>query len=272
MANVQPLRSYATLRNTSAMTAAPRTLRDMVLEEHLNDPSKKQQYVTAMFDIIAPKYDRFTRWFSFGMDAVWKKELLEHVKDKVKPDATCIDLASGTGDLSFAVAQIVPQGHVTGIDFSAEMVNIAKMRAEAALAPNVSFQEGDMMALDLADRSVDLVTIGYGLRNVPDLRAALCQIARVLKPGGILANLDFNRPRNVVWRFLFLTYLTIIGNLYGWCMHGEGPVYGYIARSIAKFVTLQELSDEMKAADLEVLVTNPKLFGGVCMQIARKRA
>src|SRR5215831_9759738 len=103
MGNVQPSRSYETLRNTSATTAAPRTLRNMVLEEHLNDPSKKQRYVTAMFDIIAPKYDRFTRWFSFGMDAVWKKELLEHVKDKVRPGATCIDLASGTGDLSFAV-------------------------------------------------------------------------------------------------------------------------------------------------------------------------
>src|SRR5262249_32635711 len=127
-------------------------------------------------------------------------------------------------------------------------------------------------SLDLADGSVDLVTIGYGLRNVPDFRAALCQIARVLKPGGIVANLDFTLPCNAIWRFMFLSYLTIMGNLYGWWMHGEGPVYGYISRSIAAFVTLQELSKEMEAAGLEVLVTSPKLLGGVCLHVARKRA
>src|SRR5436190_14363151 len=101
-------------------TSGP-TLRNMDLEEHLNDPSKKQQYVTTMFDIIAPKYDGFTRWFSFGMDAAWKKELLGHVKDKVPPTGNCVDLASGTGDLSFAVSQIVPQGKETGIDISPDM-------------------------------------------------------------------------------------------------------------------------------------------------------
>jgi ubiquinone/menaquinone biosynthesis methyltransferase len=248
------------------------TLRNMALEEYLSDPSKKQQYVTIMFDIIAPKYDRITRWFSFGMDAAWKMELLGYVKDKVKPDATCIDLASGTGDLSFAVSQIVPQGRETGIDISAEMVNIAKSRAETARVPNVSFRVGDMTALDLPENSVDLVTVGYGLRNVPDFRAALCQIARVLKPGGIVANLDFARPRNAVWRLMFLAYLSVIGNLTGWWLHGEGPVYGYISRSIAKFVTLQELSNEMENAGLEVLVTSPKLGGGVCLHVAQKRA
>lgn len=248
------------------------TLRHMDLEEHLNDPSKKQQYVTTMFDIIAPKYDWFTRAFSFGMDAAWKKELLGHVKDKVKPDANCIDLASGTGDLSFAVSQLVPQGRETGIDISPEMVKIAKGRVEKSGVKNVSFQVGDMTAIDLPDNSVDLVTIGYGLRNVPDFKAALRQIARVLKPGGILANLDFARPRNALWRFMYLTYLTITGNIAGWWMHGEGAVYGYISRSIAKFVTWQDLSKAMEECGLEVLVTSPKLVGGVCLHVARKKA
>jgi demethylmenaquinone methyltransferase/2-methoxy-6-polyprenyl-1,4-benzoquinol methylase len=243
----------------------------MDLEEHLNDPSRKQQYVTTMFDIIAPKYDWFTRVFSFGMDAAWKKELLGYVKAQVKPDGNCIDLASGTGDLSFAVAQLVPQGKETGIDISPEMVKHAKARAEKAGLPNVSFQVGDMTAIDLPDNSVDVVTIGYGLRNVPDFRAALRQIARVLKPGGLLANLDFARPRNFLWRFMYLTYMSITGNIAGWWMHGEGPVYGYISRSIAKFVSWQDLSKAMEECGLEVVKTSPKLLGGVCLHVAKKK-
>jgi demethylmenaquinone methyltransferase / 2-methoxy-6-polyprenyl-1,4-benzoquinol methylase len=248
-----------------------RTLRHMSLEEHLDDPSKKQRYVTTMFDIIAPKYDGFTRAFSFGMDQAWKKELLERVAPRVPSDGVALDLASGTGDLSFAVSRLVPGGRVEGIDLSPEMVRIAKRRAEMYQAANVEFALGDLTALAVPDDSVDLVTIGYGLRNVPDFRAALRQIARVLKRGGIFANLDFARPRNAAWRFAYLAYLAVSGNLAGWWIHGEGPVYGYIARSIEKFVSWQELSKDIEDSGLEILSATPKLLGGVCLHVAEKK-
>jgi demethylmenaquinone methyltransferase / 2-methoxy-6-polyprenyl-1,4-benzoquinol methylase len=246
------------------------TLRHLDLEEHLDDPAKKQRYVTAMFDIIAPKYDGFTRAFSFGMDQAWKRELLGAVRSRVPPDGVALDLASGTGDLSLAVSRLLPRGRVTGIDLSPEMVKVAKRRAEESHADNVAFELGDLTALGVPDASVDLVTIGYGLRNVPDFRAAIRQIARVLKRGGILANLDFARPGNALWRSLYLNYLSVTGNLAGWWIHGEGAVYGYIARSIEKFVSWPELSKAIEESGLEVLTASPKLLGGVCLHVARK--
>jgi len=242
----------------------------MDLEEHLHDPAIKQQYVTTMFDIIAPKYDWFTRFFSLGMDQSWKKELLGHIKDRIPHDGIALDLASGTGDLSFAVGRLVPHGAIIGIDASPEMVRLARARKQTDGTPNVDFQVGDMMALEAPDASVDAVTIGYGLRNVPDFRGALRQIARVLKPGGILANLDFARPRNWFWRRIYLSYLSITGNLAGWWLHGEAPVYGYISRSIDTFVSWQDLAKAMEECGLEVLTTSPKLMGGVCLLVARK--
>jgi demethylmenaquinone methyltransferase/2-methoxy-6-polyprenyl-1,4-benzoquinol methylase len=242
----------------------------MDLEEHLDDPSKKQRYVTAMFDIIAPKYDGVTRLLSLGMDQAWKKELLERVRPKVGPDGIALDLASGTGDLAFAVSRLVPRGRVIGIDLSAEMVKIAKRRAERQGLTNVEFRLGDLTELGLPDESVDLVTIGYGLRNVPDFRAALARIARVLKPGGVFANLDFARPRNRLWRSLYLGYLALTGNLAGFLIHGEGAVYGYIARSIEKFVSWQELSTEIEDRGFDIVATSPKLAGGICLHVATK--
>lgn len=247
------------------------TLRHMDLEEHLNDPARKQQYVTTMFDIIAPKYDWFTRIYSLGMDQPWKKELLAHVADKVPADGSALDLASGTGDIAFAVGTLLTRGKVLGIDVSPEMVRIAQSRQQKGGVPNVRFQVGDMMKLDLPDASMDVVSIGYGLRNVPDFRGALREIARVMKPGAILANLDFARPRNFLWRFTYLTYLSITGNFVGWWVHGEAAVYGYISRSIAKFVSWQDLAKAMEESGLEVLATRPKLLGGVCLHVARKK-
>src|SRR5262245_8644238 len=97
--------------------AAPR-LADLDLEAHLADPALKQRFVTPMFDIIAPRYDRFTRAFSFGMDRRWKAELVEWMRDVIGPSARVLDLACGTGDLAFAAGERAFRGSVVGIDAS----------------------------------------------------------------------------------------------------------------------------------------------------------
>jgi len=249
----------------------PAALRDLDLEAHLANPALKQQFVTPMFDTIAPRYDRFTRVFSFGMDRRWKAELIGWIHSAIGPESRVLDLACGTGDLAFATAERAVRGSVQGVDASPKMIELARERA-AREAPrgNVQFHVGDMSSLDADEASIDAITAGYGLRNVPEYEAAVREIARVLKPGGVLATLDFYRPESVVWRSVFLAYLRAAGNWVGWLWHSEPVVYGYIAPSIDHFVSWQRFSATLERNGLRVESVHLKLLGGVALHFARR--
>jgi demethylmenaquinone methyltransferase/2-methoxy-6-polyprenyl-1,4-benzoquinol methylase len=224
-----------------------------------------------MFDIIAPRYDRFTRVFSFDMDRRWKAELTAWMATAVPPDARVLDLACGTGDLAFAAGRRATRGSVLGIDASPAMIDLARERAtREAPAANVRFAVGDISALDVPSGSVDAVTAGYALRNVPNVARAVSEIARVLKPGGVLAALDFYRPESALWRRLFLAYLSVAGNWVGWLWHRQPVVYGYIARSIDHFVSWQEFSLLLAQHGFMVERVRTKLLGGVAIHFARR--
>jgi demethylmenaquinone methyltransferase/2-methoxy-6-polyprenyl-1,4-benzoquinol methylase len=253
--------------------AGRHSLRGLDAKEHLDDPAIRQRYVTAVFDLVAPRYDAFTRWFSFGMDAEWKREVvsLATVAMPRRDDQAAVvaDLACGTGDLAFALA--ASNRRVVGLDVSLEMLERASVRMRAANGGAPRFAAGDMVALPLADASIDVVTIGYGLRNAPRLDAALNEVTRILRPGGHVVTLDFFRPANAIWRQLFLGYLTAAGNLYGWAWHREPAAYGYIPRSTARFVTADELTAQLAARGFDVYHARRKLLGGICVHAARKR-
>ena len=224
-----------------------------------------------MFDIIAPRYDRFTRVFSFGMDRRWKAELVAWMRTAIAAESRVLDLACGTGDLAFAAGQRATRGSVVGIDASSRMIDLARERAmREAPFENVQFRVGDMSSLGVDAASVDAITAGYGLRNVPQFELAVREIARVLKPGGVLATLDFYRPESRVWRSLFLTYLKAAGNWVGWLWHHEPVVYGYIAPSIDHFVSWQRFSATLEQHGLHVESVRVKLLGGVALHFARR--
>jgi demethylmenaquinone methyltransferase/2-methoxy-6-polyprenyl-1,4-benzoquinol methylase len=250
---------------------AERPLRGLDPNRQLDDPATRQRYVTAVFDLVAPRYDAFTRWFSFGMDAGWKREV-ESLAERAlvgRDRAFVLDLACGTGDLTFPFARA---GRVVvGLDVSREMLGVAAARAlaEPRVAPR--FAAADMIALPLPVASVDLVTIGYGLRNASRLDDALDEVARVVRPGGHVVTLDFCKPANAAWRRLFLGYLRVAGNVYGWAWHREPAAYGYIPRSIERFVTADELTDALRGRGFDVYHVTKKLLGGICVHVARKR-
>jgi demethylmenaquinone methyltransferase / 2-methoxy-6-polyprenyl-1,4-benzoquinol methylase len=234
----------------------------MSLERHLSDPTLKQQFVTPMFDIIASRYDEFTRLFSFGLDRHWKAQVLAELESHLSPETRALDLACGTGDLAFALAAKGAQ--VTGIDASSRMIEVAAARG----AVNPTFVVGDMTALDASDGSVDVVTASYALRNVPDFRQALREIARVLKRGGRLVTLDFYRPTNVVWRRAFLGYLSVAGNTVGWLWHREPVVYGYIAKSVEHYVSISTFNAALAEAGFTVERVFSHLYGGIAVHHA----
>ena len=261
-------------------------LRDLDLHRHLRDPALKQQFVTPMFDLVAPRYDDFTRRFSFGMDAAWKRELIGLAVAHAPAALRVIDLACGTGDLAFGIARATTgRGtQITGVDASGEMLTRARARADAAgaaatadagrsasAATHTRFELGDLAHLTAADASADLITAGYAFRNVAELAPALAEAARVTRPGGAIAVLDFYRPTGTVWRAFFLAYLRAAGNLFGWAWHREPVAYGYIAHSIAAYVSASEFVAALRAAGFDLVAERRYLGGGVAIHVARRR-
>lgn len=272
-------------------TGAPLRLRELDVERYLSDPGKRQQFVTPMFDVIAPRYDAFTRLFSFGMDAAWKREALNAVVARVtlpqqasasaartaQSAATlrALDLACGTGDFAVALAAELPLLTVTGIDASPRMIEQAQERlanaTPSAATHRVTMQVGDMMCLEAATASIDVVTAGYGVRNVPEPAVAVREMARVMRPGATLVTLDFYRPESALWRTLLLGYLAAAGNVVGWLWHRDPVVYGYIARSIDHFMSWQSFSRLLEREGFTVHRVVRHLGGGIALHIATRR-
>ena len=253
-------------------------LRGMDQGRYLADQARMQQYITTMFTVIAPRYDRFTRAFSFGMDRRWKQLLVELASRRLPPGALVADLACGTGDLARALQARLPGSRCHGLDAALAMLQqAAGLRLPAGspagtpAPPPPAMLQGDLMHLPYAAGSLDGLLIGYGVRNVPDPRACLQECARVLAPGGVIALLEFTRPRQRLWRGLFLGYLAIMGSLYGWWWHGHADVYRYISRSIARFLTRAELVQALEAAGCSLEEEHSFLGGGIAVLMLRRR-
>lgn len=244
------------------------------LAAHLADPARKQAFVTPMFDIIAPRYDDFTRLFSFGMDASWKREALAAASEAQPVVTRALDLASGTGDVAVALARRWPDAAVDALDASPRMIDEARARLaarDADVATRVRAMVGDMMALPQDAASMDLVTASYGIRNVPDAAAAVREVARVLRHGGVFVTVDFYRPAQAWWRALLLWYLRVAGNFVGWWWYRDPVVYGYIAHSIAHFMSEADFSALLTREGFVVRRVTRHLLGGIAIHVAERQ-
>jgi demethylmenaquinone methyltransferase/2-methoxy-6-polyprenyl-1,4-benzoquinol methylase len=211
------------------MSPAPNELPARVkLSEAFETPARKRAYVAKLFATIADRYDLITRLLSYGRDQAWKRRLIALAA--IAPGDRVLDLACGTGDLTCAASGL--GARVTGLDLAPRMLDLARKRLAAA---HVSFVTGDMTELPFRLASVDIVTTGYGLRNVPVLEESIDEIARVLRPGGRFLSLDFNRPASRFLRALYLCYLTVVGSSVGFVLHGDADTYRYIPASLARY-------------------------------------
>ena len=200
----------------------------MKWQARFSSPDSKRQYVRGLFATIADRYDLITVLLSGGLDRRWKAKLVATI-DGSDPQRV-LDLACGTGDIAFAVA--AKGSRVVGLDITHRMLQLASGKPAS---PRVSFVTGDMMALPFPDASFDVITTGYGLRNVPDLGGALREMHRVLRPGGRMLSLDFDKPTSPAVRAVYLTYLTVVGSALGWILHRDPDTYRYIPESIRRY-------------------------------------
>ena len=229
------------------------------LDAALAAPESKGRYVRRLFATIADRYDFITRLLSFGLDQRWKRQLI--VLANPGKDQRVLDLACGTGDLAFGSA--ARGADVIGLDITFRMVELARVAAARTATPGrTCWIVGDMMALPMPAGSFDRITTGYGLRNVPDLGGAIAEIHRVLKPGGRLCSLDFDRPENSLVRAVYLTYLTVVGSTLGLILHGDPDTYRYIPASIRRYPGARGVVKLLEAAGFAD-VRHVRVLGGL---------
>jgi demethylmenaquinone methyltransferase / 2-methoxy-6-polyprenyl-1,4-benzoquinol methylase len=220
----------------------------------------KKPMVRAVFDSVAPRYDLMNDLMSLGVHRAWKRDFVAALQPA--SGRILLDLAAGTGDITFGWLR-AGGGPAILSDINAAMLGVGRDRAAGnGLADSITFLVADAEALPLPDRSVDVVSIAFGLRNVTDKAAALAEARRVLRPGGRFACLEFSRvqvaalaPLYDIWSFRVLPRL-------GQAVAGDADSYQYLAESIRMFPDQTTLATMMEAAGLSQ-VRFRNLTGGI---------
>jgi demethylmenaquinone methyltransferase/2-methoxy-6-polyprenyl-1,4-benzoquinol methylase len=220
-----------------------------------------------MFDAIAPRYDLLNRLISLGMDQGWRRRAVAALA--LRPGATTLDLATGTGDLALMIARTHPDVTVLATDPSRKMLDVAVEKARP-LGGRIRFAVGDAQAIDAADGSVDGVSIAFGIRNVPDRPRALREMARVTKAGGRVVVLELSEPQGGVLAPLARFHIHRVVPRIGGALSGSAE-YAYLQRSIAAFPAPSVFSATMSECGLEVLEAQPLSLGAVCLFVATPR-
>ena len=200
-----------------------------------------------MFSQIAPRYDATNDVLSLGTHRLWRRAAVR--LSGAKAGDQVLDCATGTGDLALAFKRVVgPTGRVVGTDFNADMLKVAPGKAAAA-GLEVQFEVADVMHLPYADRSFDVASISFGIRNVDEPKIGLSELARVVKPGGRVVVLEFGQPTGV-FGALFRGYSRFAMPLIGQVLTGSRAAYEYLPRTAAAFPCGEKflaLMDETKA-------------------------
>ena len=204
--------------------------------------------VKDIFSTIAKKYERFNAVSSFGAYKTWLVGMMKQAPISANDDV--LDIAGGTGDVSFTVARAKHPRHIQCTDLVNEMLDVARAHYADGAADGVpvDFEVVDAQEIPYADASYDAITMAYGIRNMPDRPRALSEMYRVLKPGGSLVCLEFSTPPNAVWRALYNFYLKHLIPFWGGLITGDRDGFVYLSKSIKAFPNQQGLARMMEDA------------------------
>ena len=226
--------------------------------------------VKDIFSTIAKKYERFNAVSSFGAYKTWLAGMMRQAP--IDENADVLDIAGGTGDVTFTVARAKHPRHIQCTDLVDEMLDVARMHYEDGKAEGVpvDFEVVDAQHIPYADESYDAITMAYGIRNMPERDQALSEMFRVLKPGGALVCLEFSTPPNRVWRALYSFYLKHLIPFWGGLITGDREGFVYLSRSIKAFPNQQGLAAMMEKAGFEDVTWKNYTGGIAAVHVAKK--
>jgi len=229
-------------------------------------PQERRRYVQRMFTRIAGRYDLMNRLMTFGQDIAWRREVIRRAR--LQPGETLLDLGAGTGDLAREALRQQPACRALAADYTLEMMRVGRARH----ARPADWCGADALNLPFPEASFDVVVSGYLLRNVVDLRRALAEQYRILRPGGRLVALDTTRPpQNLLTPFINFHLHTVIP-LAGRLLTGEADAYTYLPDSTAAFLTAEALAARLQEAGFAQVGFRRRMLGTMAIHWGRKEA
>lgn len=229
----------------------------------------KEERVHNVFEKISDNYDKMNSVISFKLHTKWRKDTMKRMN--VQKGKKALDVCCGTADWTIALAEAVgPSGEVVGLDFSQNMLNVGKQKVSEAKLDQVNLIHGNAMELPFPDHSFDYVTIGFGLRNVPDYLQVLKEMNRVLKPGGLAVCLETSQPTLIGYRQLYYFYFRFIMPLFGRVFAKSYSEYSWLQESARDFPGIKELAGLFKKAGFKDVTYKPYSGGAAAVHIGRK--
>ena len=221
--------------------------------------------INQMFNNIAKNYDKLNNIISLGQHSAVKKRAINNVA--LKSDSKVLDICTGTGDIAIYISnKIVIDGKVTGIDFSDNMLEIARNKAKDI--KNIEFINGDALALPFQDGEFDACFISFGLRNLSDFKAALLEMKRVTRKGGLVINIDTGKPKGVLNIFHHIYFFNIVP-IFGRLFNGNASPYKYLPQSTKEFPSGEELVRLFEEIGLMEVQKFDYLFGAISEQVGK---
>jgi demethylmenaquinone methyltransferase/2-methoxy-6-polyprenyl-1,4-benzoquinol methylase len=227
-----------------------------------------------MFEQIAPRYDLLNHLLSMQLDRIWRARVARRLRSVLaRPDARVLDVCCGTGDLALALAR-AGSARIAGTDFAYPMLVRARQKAATMAAPepgrDLRFFEADALRLPAAEGTFDAVTTAFGFRNLVNYEAGLRELLRVLRPGGVLAILEFMEPPEGIVGGLYRWYFRKVLPRIGGAISGDAAAYRYLPASVSRFFRPDELAQSMKDAGYESVEFQVWTLGTVALHTGRK--
>lgn len=235
-----------------------------------NEEQTKKEQVEAMFDNIAPTYDKLNHIMSLNIDRIWRRRVMRIVR-RSKAHAI-MDIATGTGDLAIAMAKKVDRTHILGIDLSEEMLAIARKKIEKqGLEERISLEKGDAENLNMVDDcTIDAATVAFGVRNFENMERGLSEIYRTLKPGGKLVVLEFSMPRNRFIRWVYSQYAHRLLPRIGAAISKDERAYTYLPDSVEEFPSPERFTEILRGVGFSSVTRRSQSFGIAYIYVATK--
>ena len=239
-----------------------------------NDEEAKGKQVGEMFDAIAPAYDFMNTMMTGGLHIRWRNKALKMAAAMLPPGKpeNVLDVACGTGDVSFRLHELFPKARITGLDLSPGMLRIADRKLsdmDRNARDKITFIEGDSLDIPFADQTFDMVTVAYGVRNFERLEDGYREMRRVLKPGGVICVIELSEPANPLVKAGYRLYSRNIIPLVGRMVSHDTRAYSYLPESIAACPQRREMTAMMERAGFKDATYKSLTLGVITIYIAK---